>query len=87
MSTGTTAPCRYISSTRSPTDWGFPARGQHPARRAEATAGRAAAQQPGAPDDLFASVPAYDARALRTYLAGGFRAIGAEALFLTRPGQ
>lgn len=40
-----------------------------------------------APDDLFASVPAYDARALRTFLAGGFRAIGAEVLFLTRPGQ
>jgi hypothetical protein len=38
-----------------------------------------------APDDLFASVPAYDGRALRTFLAGGFRAIGAEALFLTRP--
>lgn len=35
--------------------------------------------------DLFASVPAYDAAALRTYLCGGFRAIGAEALFLTRP--
>jgi hypothetical protein len=38
-----------------------------------------------APDDLFASVPSYDGRALRTFLAGGFRAIGAEALFLTRP--
>ncbi len=35
--------------------------------------------------DLFASVPAYDAPALRTYLCGGFRPIGAEALFLTRP--
>lgn len=40
-----------------------------------------------APDDLFASVPSYDARALRTFLAGGFHAIGAEALFLTRPEQ
>lgn len=38
-----------------------------------------------AQDDLFASVPAYDGRALRTFLAGGFRAIGAEALFLSRP--
>ena len=35
--------------------------------------------------DLFASVPAWDAPTLRTYLCGGFRAIGAEALFLTRP--
>jgi hypothetical protein len=33
--------------------------------------------------DLFASVPAYDATALRTYLCGGFRAIGAEARFRT----
>lgn len=40
-----------------------------------------------APGDLFASVPSYDARALRTFLAGGFRAIGAEVLFLTRPDQ
>jgi hypothetical protein len=38
-----------------------------------------------APGDLFASVPAHDATSLRTYLCGGFRAIGAEALFLTRP--
>jgi hypothetical protein len=38
-----------------------------------------------APGDLFASVPAHDATGLRTYLCGGFRAIGAEALFLTRP--
>lgn len=38
-----------------------------------------------APEDLFASVPAYDARALRTFLSGGFRAICAEALLLTRP--
>ena len=38
-----------------------------------------------APGDLYASVPAHDATALRTYLCGGFRAIGAEALFLTRP--
>ena len=37
-----------------------------------------------ATDDLFASVPAWDAAALRTYLCGGFRAIGAEALFGTR---
>ena len=35
--------------------------------------------------DLFASVPAYDATALRTYLCGGFRAIGAEARFRTHP--
>lgn len=35
--------------------------------------------------ELFASVPAHDGTALRTYLCGGFRAIGAEALFLTRP--
>jgi hypothetical protein len=33
--------------------------------------------------DLFASVPAYDATALRTYLCGGFRAVGAEARFRT----
>jgi hypothetical protein len=38
-----------------------------------------------APGDLFASVPAYDATSVRTYLCGGFRVIGAEALFLTRP--
>jgi hypothetical protein len=38
-----------------------------------------------APGDLFASVPVHDATSLRTYLCGGFRAIGAEALFLTRP--
>lgn len=38
-------------------------------------------------DDLFASVPVYDGRALRTFLAGGFHVIGAEALLLTRPGQ
>jgi hypothetical protein len=38
-----------------------------------------------APGDLFASVPAHDATSLRTYLCGGFRVIGAEALFLTRP--
>jgi hypothetical protein len=35
--------------------------------------------------DLFASVPAYDATALRTYLCGGFRAVGAEARFRTGP--
>lgn len=33
--------------------------------------------------DLFASVPVHDATALRTYLCGGFRAIGAEARFPT----
>lgn len=38
-----------------------------------------------APDDLFASVPVQDAMALRAHLLGGFRAIGAEALFRTRP--
>jgi len=35
--------------------------------------------------ELFASVPAHDARALRTFLAGGFHPVGAEVLFLTRP--
>jgi hypothetical protein len=38
-----------------------------------------------ATDDLFASVPVYDARALSTFLAGGFHVVAAEALLLTRP--
>lgn len=38
-----------------------------------------------APDVLFASVPCSNARALRTFEAGGFRAIGAEVLYLIRP--
>lgn len=40
-----------------------------------------------APDVLFASVPSSNARALRAFEAGGFRAIGAEVLFRTRPGR
>lgn len=46
----------------------------------------AAARVSLTPEDgeLFASVPAHNARALRTFLGGGFRPIGAEVLYLTR---
>ncbi|MDN5861209.1 MAG: hypothetical protein L0H84_21610, partial [Pseudonocardia sp.] len=43
------------------------------------------AARANAPDALFASVPSSNARALRTFEAAGFRPIGAEVLFLTRP--
>jgi hypothetical protein len=47
--------------------------------------GGRAARSPTAqrPRRRAASVPAYDATALRTYLCGGFRAVGAEARFRT----
>jgi hypothetical protein len=36
-------------------------------------------------EDLFASVPVWDTFSVRTYLTGGFRPVGGEALLLTRP--
>lgn len=36
-------------------------------------------------ENLYCSAPLHDIRALRTMLAGGFRPVGTEVLFLTRP--